>query len=102
MKKKDLGPAPQKLDALALKKHCAFSMKDDSHAKPCKLALLREKRGLTQEKLAKRAKITQSEVSRTELREDCLVSTLERYAAALGGELLLHVKIDGQLYPVTL
>lgn len=102
MKEKDLGDASQKLDALALKKHCAISMKDDSRVKPCKLALLREKRGLTQEKLAKRAKITQSEVSRTELREDCLVSTLERYAIALGGELLLHVKIDGQLYPVTL
>jgi transcriptional regulator with XRE-family HTH domain len=66
------------------------------------LALLREQRGLTQAKLARRAKITQSEVSRTEQREDCLVSTLERYATALGGELLLHVKIDGHLYPVTL
>ena len=87
-------------------------MRDDSRAtdratdrqdsKPCKLALLREQRGLTQEKLAKRAKITQSEVSRTELRDDCLVSTLERYATALGGKLLLHVEIDGQLYPVTL
>ena len=66
------------------------------------LALLREQRGLTQEKLARRAKITQSEVSRTKLRDDCLVSTLERYAAALGGKLLLHVEIDGQLYPVTL
>ena len=66
------------------------------------LALLREQQGLTQEKLARRAKITQSEVSRTELRDDCLVSTLERYAAALGGKLLLHVEIDGRLYPVTL
>lgn len=75
---------------------------DRRDPKPCKLALLREQQGLTQEKLAKRAKITQSEVSRTELRDDCLVSTLERYAAALGGKLLLHVEIDGQLYPVTL
>ena len=99
---KDPGAAPQKLDALALKKHCAHSMKDDLRVKPCKLALLRKKHGLTQEKLAKRAKITQSEVSRTELRDDCLISTLERYIAALGGELLLHVKIDGQIYPVTL
>lgn len=74
----------------------------DKREKKLKLALLREQQGLTQEKLAQRAKITQSEVSRTELREDCLVSTLERYAAALGGELLLHVKIDGQLYAVTL
>ena len=66
------------------------------------LADLRAQRGITQEKLAKRAKIKQSEVSRTERREDCLVSTLERYVAALGGELLLHAKIDGQLYHVTL
>ena len=70
--------------------------------KPRKLADLREQRGLTQTKLARRAKITQSEVSRTELREDCLVSTLKRYAAALGGKLLIHVEIDGQSYPVTL
>ena len=74
----------------------------DKREKKLKLALLREQQGLTQEKVAQRAKITQSEVSRTELREDCLVSTLERYAAALGGELLLHVRIDGQLYAVTL
>ena len=74
----------------------------DKREKKLKLALLREQQGLTQEKLAQRAKITQSEVSRTELREDCLVSTLERYAAALGGELLLHVRINGQLYAVTL
>ena len=74
----------------------------DKREKKLKLALLREQQGLTQEKVAQRANITQSEVSRTELREDCLVSTLERYAAALGGELLLHVKINGQLYAVTL
>ena len=75
---------------------------DRRETKKLKLSLLREQQGLTQEKVAQRAKITQSEVSRTELREDCLVSTLERYAAALGGELLLHVKINGQLYAVTL
>lgn len=66
------------------------------------LATLRERRGLTQEKLAKRAKITQSEISRTEQRDDCLVSTLERYAAALGGKLLLNIEIDGRRYPVAL
>ena len=69
---------------------------------PLPLAVLRERRGVTQAKLAKRAKIAQSEVSRTEQREDCLISTLERYAMALGGKLLLHVEIDGQRYPVTL
>ena len=80
-------------------------MKDarrDIRSEKLTLALLRTRRGLTQAKLARRAKITQSEVSRTELRDDCLVSTLERYAAALGGKLLLHVEIDGHQYPVTL
>ncbi len=67
-----------------------------------KLAALRERRGFTQEKLARRAKSTQSEVSRTEQRDDCLVSTLERYAAALGGKLELQITIDGRRYAVTL
>lgn len=66
------------------------------------LATLRGSQGLTQTQLAKRAKITQSEVSRAELRSDCLVSTLERYASALGGELLLYVEIDGRRYPVAM
>lgn len=66
------------------------------------LATLREQQGLTQQELAKRAKLTQSEVSRIEKRGDCLVSTLKRYTAALSGELLLHVEIDGHRYPVTL
>jgi len=74
----------------------------DQKTKALTLATLREQRGLTQEKLARRAKITQSEVSRTELRDDYLVSTLKRYTTALGGELLFYVKIDGHLYHVTL
>ena len=66
------------------------------------LADLRHQQGLTQRHVAKRARITQSEVSRTELRDDCLVSTLERYASAIGGKLILHVEIEGRRYAVTL
>jgi len=66
------------------------------------LAALRQSRGFTQTALAAKAKISQSEVSRAELREDCLVSTLARYAEALGGELMLYVKIDGRKYPTAL
>lgn len=66
------------------------------------LSTLRGAQGLTQAQLAKRAGITQSEVSRTEVRADTLVSTLERYAKALGGELALSVKIDGRSYPIML
>jgi transcriptional regulator with XRE-family HTH domain len=41
----------------------------------------------TQAELAKAAKISQAELSRTEGREDHLLSTLRRYVEALGGEL---------------
>ena len=66
------------------------------------LAALRGSQGLTQTQLATKAGLTQSEVSRAELRSDCLVSTLDRYAKALDGELLLYVKIDGRSYPIAL
>jgi len=66
------------------------------------LRLLRGAIGMTQEQVAKRAKITQSEVSRAEKRADCRLSTLARYSAALGGELLLHVQIDGRKYQIML
>ena len=66
------------------------------------LAFLRGRKGLTQAQIAKRAKISQSEVSRAELRSDCLVSTLERYAKALGGELQLTIELDGRSYPIGL
>jgi hypothetical protein len=66
------------------------------------LAALRLSQGLTQVQLADKAGLTQSEVSRAESRDDCLVTTLQRYAAALGGELMLTVKIDGRSYPVKL
>jgi DNA-binding XRE family transcriptional regulator len=66
------------------------------------LAGLRGSLDITQAEIAKRAGISQSEVSRAELRDDCLVSTLRRYAKALGGELELIVKIKDHEYPVTL
>lgn len=66
------------------------------------LASLRKRRRLTQSHVAKEAGMTQSEVSRAEQRSDCLVSTLERYAKALGGQLRLVIELDGQAYPVEL
>jgi hypothetical protein len=66
------------------------------------LAGLRGGLDITQAEIAKRTGISQSEVSRTELRDDCLVSTLRRYAKALGGELELIVRIKDRDYPVTL
>jgi DNA-binding XRE family transcriptional regulator len=51
------------------------------------LRALREFLGKTQEELAQLAETAQSELSRTERRDDHLVSTLRRYVEALGGEL---------------
>ena len=48
---------------------------------------LREAAGKTQEELADALKKAQSEISRLENRSDYRLSTLQRYVAALGGEL---------------
>lgn len=51
------------------------------------LAKLRGARNLTQEELAERLEISQSNVSRLENRDDILVSTLRQVVEAMGGEL---------------
>ncbi len=48
---------------------------------------LREAAGKTQEELAEALRKAQSEISRLESRSDYRLSTLQRYVAALGGEL---------------
>jgi DNA-binding XRE family transcriptional regulator len=48
---------------------------------------IREAAGKTQEELAEALKKAQSEISRIENRSDYRLSTLQRYVAALGGEL---------------
>ena len=55
------------------------------------LSALRKSRDLTQEEVAAIMEIGQSAISKIETQEDILVKTLERYAAALGGELELRV-----------
>lgn len=51
------------------------------------LAELRKELGVTQVEMAEAAKMTQSELSKLERRDDHLVSTLRRAVRALGGEL---------------
>lgn len=53
------------------------------------LAELREALDITQEEMAHRLEVAQSNVSRLERREDMLLSTLKEFVAALGGELQL-------------
>lgn len=63
---------------------------------------LREQLGVTQEQLADAVKMNQSELSRTERRDDHLISTLRRYVEGLGGQLEIravfgdkHVELRG-------
>lgn len=65
------------------------------------LKLLRTALGLTQAEVGERTGVQQGEVSKLEAREtldDVRVSTLRRYAKALGGEMQLVVVIDGRRY----
>jgi transcriptional regulator with XRE-family HTH domain len=62
------------------------------------LAELRGARDLTQEELAERLDISQSNVSRLESRDDLLVSTLRQVVEAMGGELRLEAVFpDGEV-----
>lgn len=56
------------------------------------LAELRKALDITQAELANRLDIPQSNVSRIENQDDVLISTLARYVAGLGGELLITVR----------
>jgi len=58
-------------------------------AAPITLAALRRDLGLTQAQVARRLRITQSDVSKLERRENARLSTLQAYARALGGRLLV-------------
>jgi DNA-binding Xre family transcriptional regulator len=60
------------------------------------LSLLRRRMGLTQVELARRLGITQSDLSKLERRTDLRLSTLRKYAAALGGNLHLLFEGDGE------
>ncbi|MBI4704677.1 MAG: helix-turn-helix domain-containing protein [Deltaproteobacteria bacterium] len=60
------------------------------------LRALRVAAGKTQVEVAQAVETDQGEISRIERRDDALVSTLRRYARALGGELEIAVVFDGK------
>ncbi len=60
------------------------------------LRAFREMIGKTQSEAADAASMTQSELSRTERREDHLLSTLRRYVEALGGEVEVIAKFENK------
>lgn len=57
-----------------------------------RLQALREHRRVSQDVLAKALKVSQASVSKTERRQDILVSTLASYIEGLGGELVVIAK----------
>ena len=64
------------------------------------LRTLRIALGKTQEDVAETAQMAQGDVSKLEGREDIKLSTLMRYAAALGGGLEVSVKVGGRRYVI--
>jgi predicted XRE-type DNA-binding protein len=65
------------------------------------LTAVREARGVTQAEIAEAWDTTQSNVSRFEHTQDTYLSTLMRYAAALGGRLELRVVFPDQVVDLT-
>lgn len=61
---------------------------------------IRKDLGRTQVQVAEKAGMSQGDLSRLERRNDHLLSTLERYAAALGGELDIAVVRGTRRYPL--
>ena len=62
---------------------------------------LRQGLALTQQQVAERADMTQSELSRLESRADHRISTLRRYVEALGGELEIAVVVGKRRLKLT-
>ncbi len=62
------------------------------------LQALRVALGKTQADVAREADMAQGDVSKLEARSDSKVSTLARYAEAIGGKLDVGIVIDGRRY----
>jgi predicted transcriptional regulator len=58
--------------------------------------------GKSQSDIARTAKMAQGDVSKLEDRADVKLSTLERYASALGGQIEVVVVVDGRRYRLDL
>jgi DNA-binding XRE family transcriptional regulator len=65
------------------------------------ISKLRKDQELTQEELARIMEIRQSAISQIENQEDVMVRTLERYVAALGGELEIRAKFPNKVVKLT-
>ena len=65
------------------------------------LKKLRQILGKTQEEVAEVAEMSQSQLSKTEISDDHLVSTLRRCVEALGGELEVIARFNDRMVKLT-
>ncbi|MEL6490709.1 MAG: helix-turn-helix transcriptional regulator [Cyanobacteria bacterium J06621_3] len=65
------------------------------------LQALRQSAGLTQHKVCEELEMTQGNLSRLERNSDMLLSTLQKYVAAIGGKLHLTVELPDKA-PISL
>lgn len=87
-----------------------FVQDDDQSDRPSDLPLenpaamtlrgVRKELGRTQVEVAREAGMSQGDLSRLERRKDHLLSTLERYAQALGGRLEIALVRDDKRFPL--
>jgi DNA-binding transcriptional regulator YiaG len=70
-------------------------LRDADHSYALGLAQLRKAFELTQVTMAERLGTTQGNVAKIERRSDLLLSTLEHYISALGGEMRIIATFDG-------
>ncbi|MEN9558781.1 MAG: hypothetical protein RL141_1150 [Candidatus Parcubacteria bacterium] len=75
-----------------------MTLSNELEALQISLRELREMAGYSQKQVAERIQTPQSQVSRIESRQDHLVSTLRKYVEAVGGELQIHVILNGEKY----
>ena len=77
------------------------SKRAESELQALTLRELRRGLELTQQQVADRADMTQSELSRLESRADHRISTLRRYVEAMGGELEIAVVVGKRRIKLT-
>jgi DNA-binding XRE family transcriptional regulator len=62
------------------------------------LSQLRRRKEISQQELAAALGVSQVNVSRIEREDDLQLTTMRRFIEALGGELIVQAKIDGETF----
>lgn len=89
-----------------IRNHHTFSSEDEQEIAEGVRAILREnvlmqlrrRREISQQELAAALGVSQVNVSRIEHEDDLQLSTMRRFIEALGGELIVQARIDGETF----